>query len=104
MIIEFLDEELEAFYQGNKVKRKDLKSNKNLQKLFIKTINRLKALNNIEETYLHKALNYEKLIGNLKGKSSVRVDSKYRIIFEEKANENGVITILHIEELSNHYQ
>lgn len=104
MEIEFLNEELAQYYEGNKVKNKELKSNKNLQKLFIKTIDRLKILENIEDMYLFNSLNYEKLTGNLQGKSSVRVDIKYRIIFEEKADENEKITILNIEELSNHYQ
>lgn len=102
--IEFLDEELAQYYEGNKVKNKELKSNSNLQNLFRKTIDRLKILENIEDLYRFNSLNYEKLTGNLQGKSSVRVNKKYRIIFEEKTDEFEKIIILLIEELSNHYQ
>ncbi|CEN51663.1 type II toxin-antitoxin system RelE/ParE family toxin [Capnocytophaga canis] len=104
MQIEFIDEELARFYEGGKVKNKELKSNGNLQKLFIKTVDRLKSLEKIEDAFLFKSLNYEKLQGNLSGKSSVRVDIKYRIIFEEIEDEEGKVVILSIEELSNHYQ
>lgn len=104
MEIEFLDEELAQYYEGNKVKNKELKSNSNLQNLFRKTIDRLKILENIEDLYRFNSLNYEKLTGNLQGKSSVRVNKKYRIIFEEKTDEFEKIIILLIEELSNHYQ
>lgn len=104
MQIEFTDDELAKFYEGKKVKNKELKSNTNLQRLFIKTIDKLKSLSKIEEAFLFHSLNYEKLQGDLNGKSSVRVDIRYRIIFQEKQDEEGKVIILSIEELSNHYQ
>ena len=53
----------------------------------------------------YNSLNYEKLTGNKKGLSSVRVNDQYRIEFEEIIAENEVIaTICNITELSNHYQ
>jgi proteic killer suppression protein len=51
------------------------------------------------------ALNYEKLKGDKLGFSSVRVNDKYRIEFEEKTIGDQVIaTICNITELSNHYK
>ena len=104
MEIVFIDEDLAILYEGGKVKRKELKSNPQLQKQFGKVIDRLKSLEKIEDAFIFNALNYEKLSGNLKGKSSVRVNNQYRIIFEERVNEEDVVVILCIEELSNHYQ
>ena len=51
------------------------------------------------------SLNYEKLKGDKKGLSSVRINNQYRIEFEEIAEENqNIITICKISELSNHYK
>ena len=53
----------------------------------------------------YNALRYEKLTGDKKGLSSVRVNDQYRIEFEEIIAENEIIaTICNITELSNHYQ
>lgn len=48
-----------------------------------------------------KRLNYEKLVGNLSGFSSVRIGykSKYRLLFTEK--DNGIIITL--IEINEHY-
>ena len=51
------------------------------------------------------SLNYEKLKGNKKGLSSVRVSDKYRIEFEELHEQNEeIITICNIIDFSNHYK
>ena len=53
----------------------------------------------------YNSLNYEKLVGDKAGLSSVRVSDQYRIEFEEIKQDNEVIaTICNITELSNHYQ
>ena len=53
----------------------------------------------------YNALRYEKLIGDKKGLSSVRVNDQYRIEFEEIIQDNEVVaTICNITDLSNHYQ
>ena len=47
---------------------------------------------------------YEKLLGNKQGVSSVRVNDKYRIEFEEHFEKGQAFaTICNIIELSNHY-
>ena len=53
----------------------------------------------------YKSLNYEKLIGDKKGISSVRVNDQYRIEFEEELEDGKTIaTICNITDLSNHYK
>ncbi len=104
MEIVFIDEDLAILYFGRMLKIIELKSNPQLQKQFRKVIDRLKSLEKIEDAFIFNALNYEKLSGNLKGKSSIRVNNQYRIIFEERVDEEDVVVILCIEELSNHYQ
>ena len=53
----------------------------------------------------YNSLNYEKLKGDKTGLSSVRVNDRYRIEFEEKTVKNQTVaTICNITELSNHYK
>ena len=97
---------LEDIYEGKTRKYKEFKSNPQLVKQYIKTVNILKSLTRIEQLYQFKSLHYEKKEGNLKGKSAVWVNEQYRIIFQETSSEDssGVIDILELEELSKHYQ
>lgn len=60
---------------------------------------------NILSLMKYHSLNYEKLIGNKKGISSVRINDQYRIEFLESIKEGEKIaTICNIIELSKHYQ
>ena len=53
----------------------------------------------------YNSLHYEKLLGDKAGLSSVRVNDKYRIEFEENIEGTETIAnIVNITELSNHYQ
>lgn len=53
----------------------------------------------------YNSLNYEKLTGDKNGLSSVRVNDKYRIEFEEEIrNGESIATICNITDLSNHYK
>lgn len=65
----------------------------------------MKQLENIQGLTKYGSLHYEKLHGNKKGISSVRVNDQYRIEFTE-AMESGkqIATICNITDLSNHYQ
>jgi proteic killer suppression protein len=77
----------------------------NIIKRYRKTIDRLAAAKRIEDLYIIQSMKYEKLTGDRKGISSVRVSDKYRIEFEEKKrNEEDYVSICNIVELSNHYK
>ena len=53
----------------------------------------------------YNSLHYEKLLGDKAGLSSVRVNDKYRIEFEESTKgAETIANIVNITELSNHYQ
>lgn len=102
----FKDLNLIDLYEGTKISDKKYRFDPALIKQYQKVIFRLRAIENIEQLYQFHALNYEKLKGNLKGKSSVRINKKYRLIFEEVQSTDNPpeITILLIEEISNHYE
>ncbi|MBL7867169.1 MAG: type II toxin-antitoxin system RelE/ParE family toxin [Flavobacterium lindanitolerans] len=102
----FKDLKLADLYEGRKISDKNYRFDSALVKQYQKVIIRLRAITHIEQLFQFHALNYEKLKGNLKGKSSVRINKKYRLIFEEvQSIDNPTeITILLIEEISNHYE
>jgi toxin HigB-1 len=106
MEINFNTQLLADLYLGNKVKDKEFKSNPILIKQFVKTVNLLKDLESITKIKQYNGLRYEKLLGDRKDTSSVRVNDQYRIIFLEIASETEPfeIEILEIEELSKHYE
>ena len=64
----------------------------------------LESVERVEDLYCFHALHYEVLVGDKKGIESVRVGQKYRIEFRSERVENEkVVTICNIIELSNHY-
>ncbi len=75
-----------------------------IKKKFRKTILVLRALKSLAEVRKIKGLNFEALKGDFKGKYSVRVDIKYRIILRVEKDRILVEDILVIEDLTNHYQ
>lgn len=54
----------------------------------------------IEDLFLYRSLNYEKLCGDLNGYSSMRANDQYRVIFKEiKGQESDYIEICNIIDL-----
>ena len=71
---------------------------------YIRIIDIMIEQDDVLELKKFNSLNYEKLKGNKAGLSSVRVNDKYRIEFEEKTIDNqSVAKICNITDLSNHY-
>ena len=106
MDISFNNQLLIDLYEGNKITDKQFRSNPALMKQYVKTVNRLKSVQKVEQLFQYAGLNYEKLKGNLKGYSSVRINNQYRLIFEEVASENKPfeIVLFKLEEISKHYE
>jgi toxin HigB-1 len=105
MNIEFKKVYLSDLYEGKVKSYKDYKSNPQLVKQYVKTINKLKSVTRIEQLQQLTSLRYEKKEGNLNGISAVWINKQYRILFNEVASASGSLTIdlLEIEELSKHY-
>ena len=106
MDISFNNQLLIDLYEGKKITDKQFRSNPALTKQYVKTVNKLKSVQKVEQLFQYVGLNYEKLKGNLKGYSSVRINNQYRLIFEEVASENEpfAIVLFKLEEISNHYE
>ena len=106
MEIKFEKAYLQELYEEGKAKNKKYRFQKAVIRKYKNTIDKLRAAKRIEDLFIIKSLNYEKLTGNKKGIESVRVDKKYRIEFVSVVvgEEPDCITICSIIELSNHYQ
>jgi proteic killer suppression protein len=107
MEVAFSKPYLSDLYEGNKKSfAKDYKSNPQLVKQYVKTINKLKGVTRIEQLFQINSLRYEKKTGDLEGVSAVWINEQYRILFIETASnpDSVVIDLLEIEELSKHYE
>ncbi|MFO7939828.1 MAG: type II toxin-antitoxin system RelE/ParE family toxin [Bacteroidales bacterium] len=106
MKIVFEKDHLEQLYTEGKAKGKKYRYPKGVISKYKQTIDKLRVANKVEDLFLFKSLNYEKLIGDKKGLESVRVNQQYRIEFRSavEGKEPETITICLIVELNNHYK
>lgn len=74
-------------------------------KKYTKIVDLMFTSPNVLSLARYNSLHYEKLLGDKAGLSSVRVNDKYRVEFEESTEGTETIAnIVNITELSNHYQ
>ena len=106
MVIKFEEVYLEELYTQGKTKNKKYRFQKTIIAQYIRTIDKLKPLNRIEDLFPLKSLNYEELSGNKKGIASVKVNDQYRVEFitSIEGEDPNSITICSIIALSNHYK
>ena len=72
---------------------------------YIQVIDLMRELPDVQHLLKYNSVNYEHLVGDKAGLSSVRVDKRYRIEFEEEIVEGETVaTICNITDLSNHYR
>ncbi len=72
---------------------------------YIRVVDLMKAEFDVRGLAKYHSLNYERLCGDKQGLSSVRVNDKYRIEFEEQTRDGQTVaSICNIVELSNLYK
>ena len=105
MDIIFDKEYLEDLYFKGKCNDKKHRLQPEIIKAYKRCIDRLAAAPNIETLYRIHSLNYEVLVGDKAGISSVRINAKYRLEFKvwERDGEK-IITVCLILDISNHYR
>ena len=105
MVILFDKVYLKDLYCSGKTADKKYRFQPEIVRRYVKVVNTMKNAGDINDLMRIGGLHYERLAGNKKGLSSVRVNDKYRIEFVEKSEgENKIATICNITELTNHYQ
>ena len=105
MNIKFDKKYLSELYYEGKCSGKKCRFPPQVIKKYQLCIETLESVPGIESLYKYHSLNYEVLKGNKKGISSIRVNQQYRIEFVTSQVENEtVVTVCNILELSNHYK
>lgn len=91
----------ELFYDGE-ARDKKHRYQPDIIKRYVRVVNILDSVDKPADLLRYRSLHYEKLVGDMVGMESVRVNNKYRIEF--RTTSEGNITICNIIELSNHYK
>lgn len=104
MIVTFEKEYLRDLYFSGKSNDKKHRYQPDIVKRYKKDIDYLKRADRKEDLFRFKSLNFESLKGDKRGMFSIKVNDQYRIEFTlTEDDENSILTICNIVELSNHY-
>jgi toxin HigB-1 len=103
MNVSFVDPKLSDLYKGITVKERRYRYPPELIKQYIKTVKKLESVDKVEELFQFHSLNYEKLKGQQKDFSSVRINKKLHLLFHEVLSEEEPFEVnrLTITEISN---
>ena len=105
MLIEFDKEYLCELFEQGRTKDKKHRYQPEVIRGYRKCVMFLKRADSIEQLYPIHSLNYEVLLGDKKGISSVRINLQYRLEFTVKECRNEqVITVCRLLDISNHYK
>ena len=105
MVVTFEYKYLQVLYEEGKSSDKKHRFQPDIVRRYQKAVNFLKGASSIEALWPIRSLQYEVLTGDKAGRSSVRVNDQYRVEFTVEVNEQeSILTICNIVELSNHYK
>lgn len=105
MYIEFDKVYLQELYEFGKCSDKKHRYQPAVVKKYVNCVRVLLRSQTIESLYQIKSLNYEVLIGDKQGISSIRIDLKYRLEFiVRNEGDEEIITICRLLDISNHYK
>lgn len=105
MIVQFGVDYLRDLFQKGYCNDKKHRYRADVIKRYQRGINILISASRVEDLFRINSLNFEALHGNKEGLFSIRVNNQYRIEFSLKdTEEEPILTICTIVELSNHYK
>lgn len=105
MIVTFNEDYLEKLYTKGETGIKRLRFQPQIVRGYQKGIKFLIQAKRKEDLYPFKSLHFEALHGDKEGRFSIRANDQYRIEFTlEETDDEPVVTICNIMELSNHYK
>ena len=104
MTIQFDKKYLSELYYTGKCSDKKHRFQPKVIRNYVKRIITLADAPNVEALYVLNSLNYEVLSGDKAGISSIRIDLKYRLEFKVEKEEEPVITVCNILDITNHYK
>jgi proteic killer suppression protein len=105
MKIRFKSDELEYYYTTplSEIKGK-LPVTREILHQYKKKIQILMSIESLEELVFFRSLHFEPLKGDRKGEYSIRLNLQYRLIFSLEQDNQLVIEVLVIQEISKHYE
>ena len=104
MVVTFEEEYLKDLYEKGKCSAKKYRYQPQVIEKYQRRVETLQSVESPEKLYQFNSLNFEALKGDRAGRYSIRMDLKYRIEFTlNSTEEEPVIIICNIVELSNHY-
>ena len=105
MVVTFNEDYLEKLYSKGESGIKKIWFQPQIVRGYQKGIKYLIQAKRKEDLYPFKSLHFEALHGDKEGRFSIRANNQYRIEFTlEESDEEPVVTICNIMELSNHYK
>lgn len=105
MVVTFEEDYLRELYEKGKTSDKEHRYQPDIVRRYQKCIKFMRVADNIPQLATINSLNYEELLGDKKGISSIRVNDKYRVEFTViTIGTKPIITICNILDLSNHYK
>ena len=105
MVVTFNEDYLEKLYTKGETGVKKLRFQPQIVRAYQKGIKFLIQAKRKEDLFPFKSLHFEALHGDKEGRFSIRANDQYRIEFTLKeTDDEPVVTICNIMELSNHYK
>jgi proteic killer suppression protein len=106
MKIAFEKEYLRELYNTGKTTDKKHRFQPQVTRKYTICVKTLEEAAEIEELFRYIGLHYEKLKGDKKGLSSLRINDQYRLEFREIVSPNNVthIEICSLVDITNHYK
>lgn len=106
MNVEFEKDYLADLYEKGKTTDKKHRFQPNIVKGYLKCVKVLMSIFRMEDLFTFQSLNYEKLKGDKKGISSLRINDQYRLEFREipSQSDQSIIEICSIVDITNHYK
>ena len=105
MTVTFNEEYLENLYKKGETGVKKLRFQPQVVRGYQKGIKLLIQANRKEDLFPFRSLHFEALHGDKKDRYSIRANNQYRIEFTlTETDDEPVVTICNIMELSNHYK
>lgn len=106
MNVEFEKDYLSDLYEKGKTTDKKHRFPPNIVKGYLKCVKVLMSISRREDLFTFQSLNYEKLKGDKKGLSSLRINDQYRLEFREipSQSDQSIIEICSIVDITNHYK
>ena len=105
MKVTFNEEYLEELYTRGKSGNKKYRFQPQIVRGYQKAVKFLIQAQRIEDLFPFKSLHFEALHGDKEGRFSVKANDQYRVEFSvEESDDEPVVTICNVLELSNHYR